>query len=69
MDSLKLMLRLLGIEFLEGIWNKASSKNQSNSAMRGPILTILKTICKLNSPSLPPNDLFCLFEISLGLKM
>ena len=34
------MLRLLGIESVEGIWNKASLKNQSNSAMQGPILTI-----------------------------
>ena len=33
------MLRLLGIESVEGIW-KSSSKNQSNSAMQGPILTI-----------------------------
>ena len=40
MNSLKLMLRLLCIESVEGIWNKASSKNQSNSAMQGPILTI-----------------------------
>ena len=36
--------------------------------MQGPILTILKKICKLDSSSLAQNDLFCLFQNIFGSR-